>query len=36
MMKDEPILTHDIDTTQSNHERKLNRKRYVDTYKDIP
>jgi len=31
MMKDEPILTHDIDTTQSNQERKLNRKRYVDT-----
>jgi len=27
MMKDEPILTHDIDTTQSNQERKLNRKR---------
>ena len=27
MMKDEPILTHDIDTTQSNQERKLSRKR---------
>jgi len=37
MMKDEPILTHDIDTTQSNQERKLNRKRYVDTtQKEIP